>query len=75
MDALSVSDDETPESVPARIFGTKTLALKALSLTFAHACGLTTSGEIFCWGVNTYGQLGNGSKEETVRPTLVSPQP
>ncbi len=75
MEALSVSDDETSENVPARIFGTTKLTLKALSMSFAHACGLTTSGEILCWGTNTHGQLGNGSKEDTVRPTLVSPQP
>jgi hypothetical protein len=25
--------------------------------------------------MNNYGQLGNGSKDESVRPVLVSPQP
>lgn len=27
----------------------------------AYACALSTSGAAFCWGRNTYGQVGNGS--------------
>jgi alpha-tubulin suppressor-like RCC1 family protein len=27
----------------------------------SHACALTTSGQIFCWGRNDTGQLGTGS--------------
>jgi alpha-tubulin suppressor-like RCC1 family protein len=26
----------------------------------AHACGLTTAGDLVCWGSNEYGQLGTG---------------
>ena len=25
-----------------------------------HTCGITGDGRIYCWGKNTYGQLGNG---------------
>lgn len=28
---------------------------------FAHACGVTTSGEGLCWGLNVFGALGIGS--------------
>lgn len=31
-----------------------------LSAGFEHACGLDTDGKAWCWGNNTYGQLGNG---------------
>ena len=27
----------------------------------AHACALTVTGSVFCWGSNTFGELGDGS--------------
>lgn len=29
-------------------------------------------GSVYCWGDNTYGQLGNGTQDTTVAPVLVS---
>jgi alpha-tubulin suppressor-like RCC1 family protein len=31
------------------------------SVGFYHTCGVTGGGETYCWGRNSYGQLGNGS--------------
>jgi alpha-tubulin suppressor-like RCC1 family protein len=33
----------------------------AIDLGEQHACGLTASGQAWCWGVNWYGTLGVGS--------------
>ena len=32
-----------------------------LALGMYHSCGVTSAGEVRCWGWNDYGQLGNGS--------------
>ncbi|UXR64025.1 hypothetical protein EZJ49_13225 [Bdellovibrio bacteriovorus] len=34
-------------------------------------CGLTADGEAFCWGRNTYGQLGTGNTTAQASPTAV----
>ncbi len=36
-----------------------------------HACGLTSDGLAWCWGDNTWGQLGNGSTDRALEPVPV----
>jgi alpha-tubulin suppressor-like RCC1 family protein len=36
------------------------LPFAAMSTGRTHTCGVTVSGEAYCWGGNTAGQLGNG---------------
>lgn len=37
-----------------------------------HACGLTASGEAYCWGYNAYGQLGNNATGNSPTPVQVA---
>ena len=37
----------------------KTLGIKQVVVGMSHACALTDAGEIYCWGDNASGQLGN----------------
>ncbi len=37
-----------------------------------HACAITKTGAAQCWGANTYGQLGNGTKTSSTTPVAVT---
>lgn len=37
-----------------------------------HACAIDTRGFAYCWGRNTFGQVGDGTTTDRLRPTLVS---
>lgn len=47
------------------------LALRALSAGRDHTCGVTVSGEAYCWGRNPLGQLGDSSTTARDVPTPV----
>lgn len=36
-----------------------------------HSCGLTDNGQVYCWGRNSYGQLGDGLTTNSSLPVLV----
>lgn len=44
----------------------------AVSVGSAHACALLNDGGIYCWGTNYYGELGNGTTENSIEPVKVS---
>ena len=37
-----------------------------------HSCGLTPEGAAYCWGDNTFGELGNGTMTGSTTPVAVS---
>ena len=43
----------------------------SISAGHGYTCALSTSGVAYCWGSNTFGQLGIGSQAPSVRPTKV----
>jgi hypothetical protein len=75
VDTVTATETDTPANIPAPVFASRGLVFKSVSTGSAHACGLTAVGDVYCWGTNNYGQLGNGSKNDSVRPIPVSLQP
>jgi alpha-tubulin suppressor-like RCC1 family protein len=44
----------------------------AVSTGGDHSCATTASGAVFCWGANTFGQLGNGTKQRAYAAVQVT---
>ncbi|MDA8568056.1 putative Ig domain-containing protein [Euryarchaeota archaeon] len=43
-----------------------------IDLGKAHSCATNYSGELFCWGRNSFGQLGDGTINNRMMPTMAS---
>jgi alpha-tubulin suppressor-like RCC1 family protein len=42
--------------------------LRSISVGLYHICGIAFGGDAYCMGLNNYGQLGRGTKDETFSP-------
>lgn len=47
------------------------IVFTVLSAGDAHTCGLDSSGQAYCWGNNSYGQIGDSTKTFASSPTAV----
>jgi len=47
------------------------IAVKAIAAGRAHSLALTTDGKVWAWGLNTSGQLGDGTKQKRAKPVQV----
>lgn len=66
--ALFTSARSTP--TPALVTGGHRFS--GLSAGSTHTCGATPGGQVYCWGANSWGQLGNGSAAPSRVPAGVS---
>ena len=46
--------------------------VQAIAAGNSHACALTTTGAVLCWGDNRHGQLGDGTTTERLTPVPVA---
>lgn len=61
--------DANPHGVPARV--PTDLLFVDLAAGATHTCGIAGGAELYCWGSNTSGQLGDGTTVLRESPTRV----
>ncbi|MBX7081143.1 MAG: hypothetical protein K1X88_18225 [Nannocystaceae bacterium] len=69
----------TPEPTPTAVTPSKPDAPRpavdvfvAVSSRDQHSCAVRERGQVLCWGKNTYGQLGDGTREDRSQPVRVA---
>ena len=59
-----------PWPVPDSVHGGHRFAV--LDVGAAHNCAVKADGDAYCWGANSYGELGTGSTGNSAEPAMVS---
>jgi hypothetical protein len=47
------------------------LSVKQISAGYYHTCAIADNDQVYCWGLNDYGQLGDGTTENRHVPTQI----
>ncbi len=62
--------DLLPRSAPTPVVGLPA-AVKQISVVSGQTCALLTTGQVYCWGGNAKGQLGDGTTKNASAPVAV----
>ena len=63
------TSNATPSTVPAAVVTGFTAAVAQISASESGTCARQTDGKVYCWGANTWGQVGDGTTTTRLRPT------
>ncbi|HYO45308.1 MAG TPA: Ig-like domain-containing protein [Gemmatimonadota bacterium] len=58
-------------NVPVPVSGSLAFDFISAGGSDGHSCGKTATGELYCWGNNAYGQLGDGTITDSNVPVAV----
>jgi len=62
----------TNRLTPVAVQAPAGVTFASISAGFAHTCGVSNIGDIYCWGRNFFGQLGDGTNTGSLTPVLVA---
>lgn len=66
----STTDSSVPVAVSQGVMPTG--AVKQLALAAYHTCAIASNDKVYCWGENSFNQLGNGTTTDSHIPVEVS---
>ena len=67
-------DRTTPTEITSQFNLSGGETIMSLSLGFGHSSALTSTGRVFIWGANSFGQLGDGTTSNRTTPTEITSQ-
>jgi len=65
------SPTDPPEPTMAVVPAAGALSWVQVSPGPGHTCGVTTTDQLYCWGYNYFGQLGDGTTSNRLTPVRV----
>ena len=60
--------------IPRMIEVLKSKRVRDIACGSSHSAAITSSGELYTWGLGDYGRLGHGDNTTQLKPKLVSSQ-
>ncbi len=48
-----------------------TSGIQAVAVNYSHSCAMLQDAKVYCWGLNDYGQLGDGTTTDRLTPVEV----
>ena len=69
-DAVSPDDSTGPDLATAGATATA-LTFSQISAGSAHSCGVAAGGQAYCWGLSSFGELGDGTAGTREAPVAV----
>ena len=66
-----IEGEDSPKNVDISVIPSDDNII-SVSAGYNHSCILTSAYQIYCWGENNYGQLGNDSNTDSLSPVLVN---